>query len=80
VFETDPSHGELELHDPCDLNNDRRNIVLKIKECLRKLGLQATKVQKRSLYSIMQQRLPPIDAATEAELADLEQLFHKDTR
>ncbi len=35
------------------------------------------KAQKRSLYSIMQRPLPPIDAATEAELASLEKLFQQ---
>ena len=47
-----------------------------IKEYLHELGLQATKLQKRSLYSIIQKPLPPIDTATEAELAALEQLFN----
>jgi hypothetical protein len=50
-----------------------------IKEYLHELGLQATKLQKRSLYSIMQRPLPPIDVATEAELADLEHFFNQNT-
>ncbi|MBD2359138.1 hypothetical protein H6G41_31890 [Tolypothrix sp. FACHB-123] len=56
---------------------DRPNMVYKIQEHLRELGLQATKVQKRSLYSIMQRPLPASDPATEAELAVLEQLFQQ---
>ncbi|MEH2336131.1 MAG: hypothetical protein V7K49_13415 [Nostoc sp.] len=56
---------------------DRRNMKLKIEEELKELGLQSTKVQKRSLYSIMQRPLPQIDAVTEAELASLEQLFQQ---
>ncbi|BAZ68427.1 hypothetical protein NIES4106_31890 [Fischerella sp. NIES-4106] len=56
---------------------DRSNMVYKIQEHLRELGLQAAKVQKRSLYSIMQRPLPQIDPATEAELASLEQLFQQ---
>ncbi|MEH2253828.1 hypothetical protein [Nostoc sp.] len=56
---------------------DRRNMRLKIEEELKELGLQSTKVQKRSLYSIMQRPLPQIDAVTEAELASLEQLFQQ---
>ncbi|MGH8002181.1 MAG: hypothetical protein ACREPR_22825 [Brasilonema sp.] len=59
---------------------DQSNMVLKIQEELKELGLQATKVQKRSLYSIMQRPLPPIDTATQAELAALEQLFKQNTR
>ncbi|MHC5760499.1 hypothetical protein, partial [Nostoc sp.] len=54
---------------------DRKQMVLKIEDFLRELGLQAVKVQKRSLYSIMQRPLPEIDAVREAELASLEQLF-----
>jgi hypothetical protein len=42
--------------------------------------LYSTTNQKRSLYSIMQKPLPQIDAATEAELAALEQLFNQNTR
>lgn len=64
------------IYDSADLTKaDRKPMVYRIKEHLRELGLQSTKVQKRSLYSIMQRPLPPIDAATEAELATLEQLF-----
>jgi hypothetical protein len=59
---------------------DRKQMVVKIEEFLRELGLQAAKVQKRSLYSIMQRPLPLLDAATEAELAALEQLFNQNTR
>jgi hypothetical protein len=59
---------------------DRTNMVYKIQEHLRELGLQATKVQKRSLYSIMQRPLPPSDPATEAELAALEQLFQQNSQ
>lgn len=54
---------------------DRFKMVYKIQEHLKELGLQAGKMQKRSLYSIMQRPLPPIDAATEAELASLQELF-----
>ncbi|MCC5649452.1 hypothetical protein LC609_06275 [Nostoc sp. XA013] len=50
---------------------------LKIGEELKELGLQSTKMQKRSLYSIMQRPLPQIDTATEAELASLEELFQQ---
>jgi hypothetical protein len=56
---------------------DRKQMVVKIQEFLRELGLQGAKVQKRSLYSIMQRPLPQIDAATEAELSALEQLFQQ---
>jgi hypothetical protein len=56
---------------------DRKQMVLKIEDFLRELGLQAVKVQKRSLHSIMQRPLPEIDAAREAELASLEQLFQQ---
>ncbi|KST69862.1 hypothetical protein [Mastigocoleus testarum] len=55
--------------------SDRKLMVLKIKDFLQELGLQATKVQKRSLYSIMQRSIPQIDSATELELAALEQFF-----
>ncbi len=55
--------------------NDRKPMVLKIAAFLQELGLQATNVPKRSLYSIMQRSLPVVDAQTEAELADLEKLF-----
>jgi hypothetical protein len=54
---------------------DRPNMVLKIRDYLREIGLQGVTVQKRSLYSIMQRPLPAVDAETEAELAALEQLF-----
>ncbi|MEH1841640.1 MAG: hypothetical protein V7L20_23560 [Nostoc sp.] len=56
---------------------DRKQMVVKIEDFLRELGLQAVKVQKRSLYSIMQRPLPEIDAAKEAELASLDQLFQQ---
>lgn len=54
---------------------DRPKMVLKIREHLRELGLQSAKVQKRSLYSIMQRPLPQVDAATESELKVLEEFF-----
>jgi hypothetical protein len=54
---------------------DRKQMVLKIEDFLRELGLQSAKVQKRSLYSIMQRPLPQIDAATESELKVLEEFF-----
>ncbi|MEC4814281.1 MAG: hypothetical protein SAK29_13550 [Scytonema sp. PMC 1069.18] len=38
--------------------------------------MQSAKVQKRSLYSIMQRLLPQVDAATQAELVALEKLFN----
>ncbi len=63
------------LQSPDVTKADRRNMILKIEEELKELGLQSTTVQKRSLYSIMQRPLPEIDPATEAELASLEQLF-----
>ncbi|MFN6484279.1 MULTISPECIES: hypothetical protein [unclassified Nostoc] len=65
------------LQSPDVAKADRRNMILKIGEELKEVGLQSTKVQKRSLYSIMQRPLPEIDAATEAELASLEQLFQQ---
>ncbi|WP_414584445.1 hypothetical protein [Scytonema sp. PCC 10023] len=55
---------------------DRPKMVLRIKDHLRELGLQAAKVQKRSLYSIMQRPLSEVDAATQAELAALDELFN----
>lgn len=54
---------------------DRLPMVLKIQQELREAGLQAGQMQQRSLYSIMQQPLPAVDAQTEAELTALEQLF-----
>ena len=54
---------------------DRKPMVLKIGAFLQELGLQATNVPKRSLYSIMQRSLPVVDAETEAEFATLEKLF-----
>jgi hypothetical protein len=65
------------LQSPDVAKADRRNMRLKIGEELKELGLQSTKVQKRSLYSIMQRPLPQIDAVREAELASLEQLFQQ---
>ncbi|MEH1849609.1 MAG: hypothetical protein V7L25_32715 [Nostoc sp.] len=65
------------LQSPDLTKADRRNMRLKIGEELNELGLQSTKVQRRSLYSIMQRPLPEIDAVTEAELASLEQLFQQ---
>ncbi len=65
------------LQSPDVTKADRRNMRLKIGEELKELGLQSTKVQKRSLYSIMQRPLPQIDALREAELASLEQLFQQ---
>jgi hypothetical protein len=47
---------------------------------LKGLGLQSTKEQKRSLYSIMQRPLPQINAATEVELASLEKLFQQNSQ
>lgn len=44
------------------------------------MGLQGATVQKRSLYSIMQQPMPQIDAETKAELAALEILFWKNNQ
>jgi hypothetical protein len=63
------------LQSPDVAKADRRNMILKIGEELQELGLQSTKVPKRSLYSIMQRPLSQIDAVTEAELASLEKLF-----
>ncbi|WP_414752675.1 hypothetical protein [Anabaena sp. CCY 9910] len=63
------------IQSPDVTRSDRRNMRLKIGEELKELGLQSTKVQKRSLYSIMQRPMPEIDAETEAELAALELLF-----
>jgi hypothetical protein len=54
---------------------DRKAMVLKIEEELRQMGLQAGNAPKRSLYSIMQRPLPPVDEETQAELAALETLF-----
>ena len=54
---------------------DRKAMVLKIENYLRELGLQGVTVQRKSLYSIMQQRLPVVDASTEKELVELENLF-----
>jgi hypothetical protein len=56
---------------------DRKQMVVKIEDFLRELGLQATKVQKRSLYSIMQRPLPQVDAVTESELKALEEFFEQ---
>ncbi|BAZ54210.1 hypothetical protein NIES4103_68950 (plasmid) [Nostoc sp. NIES-4103] len=56
---------------------DRPQMIGKIKDFLQELGLQGAKVQKRSLYSIMQRPMPQIDAETEAELASLEKLFRQ---
>jgi len=67
---------ETAIYQSADLAKaDRPTVVKKIKTHLQELGLQAAKVQRRSLYSIMQQPLGDIDAATEAELATLERLF-----
>ncbi|RUT04659.1 hypothetical protein DSM106972_042280 [Dulcicalothrix desertica PCC 7102] len=55
---------------------DRSQMVMKIEDFLKELGLQGSKVQKRSLYSIMQRPLPQVDATTQAELDILEELFH----
>jgi len=67
---------ETAIYQSADLAKaDRPTVVKKIKIHLQELGLQAAKVQRRSLYSIMQQPLGDVDAATEAELATLEQLF-----
>ncbi|MBE8966825.1 hypothetical protein IQ277_11380 [Nostocales cyanobacterium LEGE 12452] len=65
------------LQSPDVAKADRRNMILKIGQELKELGLQSTKVQKRSLHSIMQRPLPEIDAARETELASLEQLFQQ---
>jgi hypothetical protein len=54
--------------------SDRKPMVLKIEDYLREIGLQS-KGERRSLYSIMQRPLPPIDDETEAELRSLETLF-----
>jgi hypothetical protein len=56
---------------------DRKPMILKIENDLREKGLQARGVQRRSLYSIMQQPLPAVDEKTEAELAALEKLFEQ---
>ncbi len=56
---------------------DRLKMVLNSEEHLRELGLQSAKVQRRSLYSIMQRPLPQIDAATESELKVLEEFFQQ---
>lgn len=55
---------------------DRKLMGLKIEDCLRELGLQAVKVQKRSLYSIMQRPLPALNDVTQAEVAALEQFMN----
>ncbi|MEH2149633.1 hypothetical protein [Nostoc sp.] len=65
------------LQSPDVAKADRRNMILKIGQELKELGLQSTKVPKRSLYSIMQRSLPQIDAVREVELASLEQLFQQ---
>ncbi len=56
---------------------DRKPMVLKIEDFLRELGLQAAKVPRRSLYSIMQRPLPAVDSTTELEFAALEHLFNQ---
>ncbi|MEH2077174.1 MAG: hypothetical protein V7K57_22710 [Nostoc sp.] len=69
---------QSEIYNSSDITKaDRPHMIVKIKDFLQELGLQGVKVQKRSLYSIMQRPLPPIDAVTEAELASLEQLFQQ---
>ncbi len=50
-------------------------MVLKIYAHLREIGLQGVTVQKRSLYSIMQQPLPAANVEIEAELVALEKFF-----
>ncbi|MFB2837802.1 hypothetical protein [Floridanema evergladense] len=56
---------------------DRRQMVLKIEDFLRELGLQASSVPSRSLFSIMQRPVPPVDTQTEVDLAALEKLFEQ---
>ncbi|MDZ8023617.1 MAG: hypothetical protein RMX97_02815 [Nostoc sp. DedQUE11] len=69
---------QAEIYHSSDIiKADRPQMIRKIKDFLQELGLQGAKAQKRSLYSIMQRPLPPIDAATEAELASLENLFQQ---
>jgi hypothetical protein len=55
--------------------SDRRAVVLKVEDYLREIGLQGVTEGRRSLYSIMQQPLPEVDAEMEAELVALERLF-----
>ncbi|MBW4595514.1 MAG: hypothetical protein KME46_22065 [Brasilonema angustatum HA4187-MV1] len=62
---------------PDVVKSDRKSMVLKIEDFFQELGLQATSVQKRSLYSIMQRPLPLVDAQKEAELAALEKLLEQ---
>jgi len=64
---------ELDLS-PDVAKSDRKPMVFKIEDYLREIGLQS-KGERRSLYSIMQRPLPPIDDETEAELRSLETLF-----
>lgn len=54
---------------------DRSSMVLKIEDFLQELGLQAAAAPQRSLYTIMQRPVPPVDVATAAELETLEKLF-----
>lgn len=63
------------MRSPDIAKSDRIPMLLRIKENLKESGLQAAGSQRRSLYSIMQQPLPTIDAATAAEMASLERLF-----
>ncbi|MUG91156.1 hypothetical protein F7734_01030 [Scytonema sp. UIC 10036] len=52
-------------------------MIIKIEQDLKEKGLQARGVQRRSLYSIVQQLLPAVDEKTEAELVALEKLFER---
>jgi hypothetical protein len=71
---------QAEVYRSSDITKaDRSQMIRKIKDFLQELGLQGAKVQKRSLYSIMQRPLPQVDPETEAELASLEQLFQQNS-
>jgi len=63
------------MRSPDIAKSDRIPMIRKIEQNLKESGLQAAVSQRRSLYSIMQQPLPTIDAATAAEMASLERLF-----
>jgi hypothetical protein len=56
---------------------DRTGMFTRIREHLGELGLQAAqgRVTRQSLYAIMQRPMPAMDAATRAEVAQLEEVF-----
>ncbi len=64
---------------PDIVKSDCKKMVLKIEDYLQELGLQAGKVQRKSLFSIMQRPLPAVDAEKEAELTVLEKLFESES-